>query len=371
MIRFSAFQSETFAQNQKVASDNTEPPVALNVSLNGYLDTYFNYKIGRQKELRNNPYFYSSERLEEFNVNLAYISLAVRHDRFRAKLTPALGSYMAANYSAEPPLFRNIFEASVGVRLGSNLWLDAGVLPSPYGYEGAISKDQLTYTRSFSAENTPYYVTGIRLAKNFGEAISLALFVTNGWQKIQQPMAGPCYGSQLQYKKGDRLLLNWSTFAGDQNTTTDADAKAQWRLLSNQYAWVKFGERAVVLGLFDIGFQQVPNLTNPKQLNWQLWHTANLTVKYKLTPSWSASLRGEYYSDSRSIVIVPITATAGGITGFDIHGGSLNIDWAPFPNAVLRLEGRVLFSSRDVFLDADDHPTNRSVFITASLATSF
>ncbi len=49
-----------------------------------------------------------------------------------------LATYFEANYAAEPVGLRQLFEASVGLKLATTreIWLDAGVLLSPYGCEG-------------------------------------------------------------------------------------------------------------------------------------------------------------------------------------------------------------------------------------------
>src|SRR5262249_5192558 len=148
----------------------------------GYIDGYYRYDVGLNHPGQT-PYFFSSARHNNFSVNLALVDVKFSGERFRGRFAPAVGTYMEDNYAAEPQGFRNIFEASGGVRLCKryDLWLDAGVLGSPYGYEGAISKEQISYTRSFSAENSPYYVTGARLTAALGSRASLALFAINGW----------------------------------------------------------------------------------------------------------------------------------------------------------------------------------------------
>ena len=76
-----------------------------------------------------------------------------------------LGNYAQYNLSAETNWAQFIYNANIGIKLSkkNNLWLDAGLMPSHIGAESAISDDCWSLTRSLSAENSPYYETGIKL----------------------------------------------------------------------------------------------------------------------------------------------------------------------------------------------------------------
>ena len=116
----------------------------------------------------------------------AYLSLKYTADRVRATFTPGFGTYMNANYADERQTLENIVEAYVGIRLfkDKNIWLDGGVFSSPYTNETVYSFDQLTYTRSLGAENTPYYLTGAKLTVPLGPLWTIYLYLLNGWIRI-------------------------------------------------------------------------------------------------------------------------------------------------------------------------------------------
>src|ERR1700728_2499540 len=139
------------------------------LTLEGYVDVYYSYAFSHPVG-GTRPYWVSYNRDNEINLDLAYVSLKYTSDRVRASFTPGYGTYMNANYAAERQTLQNILEASVGVRLFKNkdIWLDGGVFSSPYTNESVYSFDQLTYTRSMGAENTPYYLTGAKLTVPFG-----------------------------------------------------------------------------------------------------------------------------------------------------------------------------------------------------------
>ena len=80
-------------------SPNADTTGNPRVTLEGYVDTYFAFDFNQPKDA-NRPYFVSQHRQNEFNVNLAYLSLKYASDRVRATFTPGFGTYMNANYAA-------------------------------------------------------------------------------------------------------------------------------------------------------------------------------------------------------------------------------------------------------------------------------
>jgi len=109
-----------------------------------------------------------------------------------------------------------------------NIWLDGGVFSSPYTNESVFSFDQVTYTRSLGAENTPYYLTGAKLTVPLGPLWTLYLYLLNGWQVIQSqhdPLDG---GSQLEYKPNGKWDVNWNTHIGNESSTTNPTFKRRF-----------------------------------------------------------------------------------------------------------------------------------------------
>ena len=139
------------------------------LTLEGYVDVYYSYAASHPAG-GTRPYVVNYNRDNEINLDLAYVSLKYTSDRIRAAFTPGFGTYMNANYADERQTLENILEAYVGIRLfkDKNIWLDGGVFSSPYTNETVYSFDQLTYTRSLGAENTPYYLTGAKLTVPLG-----------------------------------------------------------------------------------------------------------------------------------------------------------------------------------------------------------
>lgn len=330
--------------------------VVSKLTISGYVDAYYGYHFHNSKP-HGAEYFYSSAISNEFAVNLAFVDVNYTSSRLKARFIPAVGSYMEANYAAERPIFRNVFQATGSVRLFKDIWLEAGVLPSPFGYETAISKDQLTYSRSFSAENSPYYLAGVRLGIPITPNISLSVYGINGWQNINETNKSKSIATQMQYKVNEYLLLNWSSYLGNEQIVDSL--KASYRFFNNFYLYFNKGKWSAVT-LFDIG-RQTYNGTS------RIWHTANVKVRYNVLPKLAIAGRAEYFSDPHSIIITPISQA----DGFEAYGISVNIDYAPISEALLRLEGRSLTAKNPVFLKEDNSFGKSAFTLIASLTISF
>ena len=299
------------------------------ISVGGYADVCYLFDFRRPMD-RSLPYFYSSNRHNQIALNLAYLSVSAESERFKARVAPALGTYMAANYAGEPEAFRYVLEASAGARLAKGFWLEAGVLPSLYGYENAISFDQPTYTRSLSAENSPYYVSGAKASyqTSDGRAV-IALYALNGWQNIARDVRFPAGGTQLVLN-GKTFTFNWSTYLGDEQRIKGETSEI--RFFND--LWFKYSpsEKFYLLGLFDAGTQRRDGANHS-------WWTVHAIAWAKMSRRWGAALRGEAFTDPNGVA--PLEAFDPQAR-FQLFGASLNFDYRPIENILLRFETRLL-----------------------------
>lgn len=347
---------KSYAQEDSLAKQQNR------LTVTGYVETYYSYDFNKPGNNDRPGFFYSHNRHNEFNLNLGFIKAAYSNDRVRATFAVATGTYMSANYSAEPGTLKNIYEANAGVKLSSkkNLWLDAGVLPSHIGFESAIAKDCWTLTRSILAENSPYFETSAKLTYTTdNNKWVLSALALNGWQKIRRLDGNSLmsFGAQVQYKPTETLLLNYSNFVG----TDKPDSARTMRYFNNFYAIFNATEKlGVTLGL-DLGTQQQFNGSE----KMYTWYSPVIIAKYTVNNHWAVTGRGEYYRDKNGVII-----NTGLPGGFDTAGFSVNVDYSPVSNAVIRLEVRTLNSKNDIFVK-DNDLTQRNNFITSSIALSF
>lgn len=333
-----------------------------NFSFSGYAEIYYCYDFNEPANHLRPNFIYSHNRHNEFNLNLGFVKASYSKNNLRANVALASGTYVNANYSAEPGVLKNIYESNVGVKLSEkkNLWIDAGVFSSHIGFESAISKDCWTLTRSILADNSPYYESGLKLTyiSDSSKWLFSALLL-NGWQRIQRLDGNntPAFGSQITYTPNPKITLNYSTFIGNENP----DTAIQMRYFHNFYGIFHFSNKFHITAGFDYGMEQKSKGSN----KYNSWYSPVLILKLVLNEKWSLSGRGEYYSDKNGVII-----STGTSNGFQTMGFSINIDYKLAENAVWRIEGRSLISRDDIFTK-NTSLVNRNNFITTSLAISF
>ncbi len=346
------------------AQDSSKQSIATlenPLSFSGYVEGYYSYDFNKPQNNKKPAFIYNHNRDNEFDINLAFIRASYTGDRVRGTLALGAGTYMNANYAAEPGTLKNIYEANAGFKISKkNLWLDIGVLPSHIGFESAVSKDCWTLTRSLLADNTPFFEGGARL--NYTSNNSkwfLSGLLLNGWQRITRVEGNSkmSFGTQIQYKPTSQINLNYSTFIG----TDKPDSARLNRFYNNIYGIFQVSKQFGITAGFDIGTEQKTKGSS----SHSTVYSPVLIVKYSFNDKWAIAARGEYYSDPNGILIA---AHIPG--GFKTYGYSSNIDYAPADNVLFRVEGKTLNSKGAIFTSNNNQSKSDS-FVTTSLAISF
>lgn len=332
------------------------------LTFSGYVETYYSYDFNAPDNHTKPGFIYSHNRHNELNLNLGYVKANYTKDNVRGNLAVMAGTYANANLATEPETLKNVYEANVGVKISKehNLWIDAGIMPSHIGFESAVGKDCATLTRSILADNSPYYEAGAKIGyTSKSEKWYLAAMYLNGWQRIQKIDGNhtPAFGTQVTYKPSNKTVLNWSTYAGNEQP----DTIKKWRYFNNFYGLFKVSEKLNLTAGFDIGAQQSVNGGS----DYDVWYSPVLIAQYKPLAKIRLAARAEYYQDKRGVIIATGTEN-----GFKTCGFSANFDYLPADNVMFRIEARTLNSKDDIFV-RNDSPTNNSVFITTALAISF
>lgn len=353
-----AFEPLVFSQIVNTATmDSSDYVVKGKVTIEGYVDTYYAYNFN-DPEGKDIPYFVSMSRHNEVAINLAFVDVKYSSQRLRARVVPGFGTYVNANYSSEPGSLINLIEANVGVKLFKHkgIWIDAGVLGSPYTNESALSKDHLAYTRSLAAENVPYYLSGAKATLPISSKVTAYLYFLNGWQQIIDQNSNKSFGSQLEVRPNNNLLISWNTYIGKERTAKDSVEGT--RFFSDAYFIYK-KEKLSMTGCVYYGIQE--HFEN----NYN-WMQANIITRYNFTPVVSSTVRFEYFKDKNAVLIVPIVSGA----DFETLGASVGVDFLIENNVLFRTEARQLFSGNNIYLDRGK-PAATSLTLTASLCAWF
>lgn len=329
------------------------------VTFSGYAEAYYSYDFNNPANHLKPGVMYSYNRHNELNLNLGLVKANYTSDRVRGNVAIMAGTYAEYNLAAEASLLQHVYEANVGVRIGKNLWVDAGIMPSHIGFESAIGKDCYNLTRSMQADNSPYYEAGAKITWNPNEKWALSAMYLNGWQRIRRVDGNqtPALGTQVTFKPSDKVTVNYSTFIGNDKP----DSIRQMRYFNNLYGiFTITGKFSLIAGL-DYGFEQKEKGSS----DMNQWYSAVAIARYAFTGKLALAGRVEFYSDEHGVII-----STGTPNGFKTAGYSLNLDVMPVSNVMFRLEGRLLDSEDEVFLK-DNEPKNSNASVTAALAFSF
>jgi len=342
--------------------DTTETTTIGHVGLGGYVDSYYGYNFNKP-ENSTNQYFVSSARDNEISINLAYVDVRYRSTYMRMRFVPGFGTYMDANYKNEPGSLKNMLEASVGVLVfpNKNIWIDAGVIGSPYTNESAISKDHLMYTRSFAPENVPYYLSGVKVSVPLSAKLNAYLYIINGWQVIQDNNRGKSVGTQLEFRPNGSMLFNWNTYTGDERSTDNPNYRIRF---FNDFYWIyKPKGRFSATSCFYFGYQQKSDAPTAS------WWQVNFIGSYKFNEIISLSGRIEHFNDPG--VLYGNVNSGTGMPGFKSSSTGLCANFKLHKLALFRLEAREFFSTENVYEDINQNPTSQSFLMMANLTAWF
>lgn len=332
------------------------------LSFSGYAEAYYSYDFNKPADNNRPSFVYSYNRHNEFNVNLAMVRASYNTERIRGNIALAAGTYVNANYSAEPGGLKNLYEGNVGVKISKkeNLWIDAGVFASHIGFESAIGKDCWNLTRCIVADNTPYFESGAKVTYITKNSKWLAsVLALNGWQRITRVPGNSMmsWGTQITYTPSSKVTINWSSFWG----TDKPDSARLIRFYNNFYGIFQVNDKFGLIAGVDIGREQVSKGSSDKNTVY----SPVAIIKFTPNDKWAIAVRGEYYSDSKEIII-----STGTPNGFNTFGASVNVDRNITGNVVWRTEFRTLHS-KDAVFTGESGMTDNDSFITTSLALKF
>ncbi len=187
---------------------------------------------------------------------------------------------------------RHIHRANVAylAPVGKGLTITAGVFNSLIGYESLYAKDNVNYTRSWIADNTPYMMFGVNAKYPVTDNLTVTAFVVNGYYHLSHPNDQPSYGVQWAYKVTPRLTLTQTLYGGPDQTNT---AFEFWRLYANHIVEWK-GDDLTLVASYDIGTENIAN----RQGSPRAFVTGgNILARWHVAGPWAVAVRPEFYWD--------------------------------------------------------------------------
>jgi hypothetical protein len=334
------------------------------VTWGGFLDAYFAYDFNQPANL-DRSFTTQPARHDEFNINLAHLEVKLAGARTRGRLALQAGTSVQSNYAAEPQvgnisgdeLARHIQEAVVGVKVANRLWIDGGIYLSHVGQESWISRDNPTYTRSLIADYSPYYETGVKATWTASSKLTAQFHVLNGWQNISETNNDKAVGVRLDYVATPGLTVGYDNFIGNEMPDT---APSRVRVFNELFASMT-ADRLNLWLTFDYGVQGRKPASGKSD-----WWGAAAIGRLRLAPSVWVSARLERYDDPDGVIV-----STGVPDPFQVSGGSVGLDLAPFAGALWRVEARAFSAGRPIFPKGSAGLSDRNGFVVTSLALTF
>lgn len=303
-----------------------------------FLDTYTAYH-GNKSE---GQYYFTQAEAGDIGLNLGSVGVDYDDGRLRTRLVGQYGDSVDINHRAEQGVFKYLQEAYLGTPLGAGTTLDVGTFLSHIGPESWVSRNNIIYTRSFLAEFSPYYETGVRLSHQVTDDLHIQLLAINGWQSTTDARH-PAFGSQLSYSF-DTLSFLSNTFVGEE--------EGGGRILHDLVASYKGTDGSSLIGAIDVGHQE--------GIDW--WWGYALMGQYRISEWFAINGRIESFHDPETIVVPSLTHER-----FRAHGASLGADLELGRQAQLRAEVRYLWSDNAVFFDGNI-PCDDELFFVVGLS---
>jgi len=187
---------------------------------------------------------------------------------------------------------RHVHRANVSylTPVGKGLTVTAGLFNSLIGYESLYARDNVNYTRSWIADNTPYMMFGAKASYPVSDEFTATLFAVNGYYHLAHPNDQPSYGFQGAWKPTSRFTLTETVYAGPDQTDT---ALRFWRLYLNNIAEWK-GDAVTIALSYDIGTERIAG--QPGDPRTFVMGGA-LFTRWNVSGPWSLALRPEFYWD--------------------------------------------------------------------------
>jgi hypothetical protein len=345
-----------FTPATATAQQEAEGP---SVTFGAFVDAYYAYDFGRPPD-GDRVYTTQPARSEEFNVNLAFVEARFVGDRVRGRVALQAGTSVQSNYAGEPTrgtvsgpeVAQFIQEAVAGARIREGLWVDGGIYFSHIGQEGWISRDNPTYTRSFTADFTPYYQAGVKLSWQATPRLSAQLNVLNGWQNISENNRSKAVGVRVEWQAAPGLLLGFDNFIGNEQPDSLPSAT---RVFNEVFARITPRDGTDFWATANLGVQ-----------DGDTWYSVTLIGRQRLGTAVAISARLERYADPQQVIV--ITGSAG---GFEAWGASVGVDVGIAERALWRTELRGMSTSEPLLPDGGGPLRTEGGVVVSSLSITF
>lgn len=298
------------------------------LSFSGYSEIYFTSDFSNDNSTRD-LWFYNHNLNNTIAPNVAILETKYASKGVRARLDLMFGSYAGAIMVHEPNWALPLAQAYVGTDY-KQFSFDVGIFESGIGMEVIKGAENPTLTRSLVAENTPYFLTGLRTRwEDRTGVIKLEGAIINGWETVTRHAQSSHPAAMFRFRLGsDKVQLRYHfLYANDRGGLMDPVNGMingfTFKHALNSWQWF-------------LGYDNI-------QWGGSPIHMPHLIIRKEFSKTWAAAVRGEYVRDqsinfmSPEIETMPLTERS-----LSVWGTSFNIDYMPRKGLTLRAEVRYL-----------------------------
>ena len=341
----------------------------------GYFDGYYAYDFSNpvdgQEDLETSGGTggrqYTSDPLydRQFSIGYGFFQVEFEHQDVGFRLAYHFGDIVQKMYIGEPERLKDIREASASFKLSEKILMEIGYMPSIFGFETFINKENMHATRSYMTDFAPDFDAGVRFYYKMSEHEVVKFQVTNGWQVERDTNKEHALGLAYVYDKPKSFLFNWGMFFGDESPT---GIKTSYRFYNNLFAKIRLHDKWILAPLLDVGWQQ--ELTSNKK-PWSPWQSYGVSIRYALTTKLGIAARYDRTYDPHTI-IPELETTPATAHGWSHNGYTLTYEYLYNFATTFRVEGRYVKSKDAIFKgDKPGKFSDEDSFLLASAALSF
>ena len=156
------------------------------------------------------------------------------------------------------------------------------------GYDSLYAKDNLTYTRPWCADFTPYLMLGANVSYPLSDRVSVTGLVVNSYLHLSHPNDAPSVGGQISYAAAPHVSIKETVLYGSSQTNVSL---SHWRILSDTIVERKAGRVTTA------GELQVASETLADTGEAAAWVALQFPVHLNIGGPWSITVRPEFAHD--------------------------------------------------------------------------
>jgi len=322
------------------------------LSLSGSADVYY------KADLSGNAQIPTSFMADQNSVSIGMLNLIASKEIGKASFVGDVSFGPRSNNSIPDAVF-HIQNLYVSYALSNKLAVTAGYMGTFVGYEIISPTGNFNYSTSYLFTNGPFQNGGVKLDYALSDKVGLMVGLFNNWNGYTDPDGLNDLGAQLSFapKDGWDVYLNVVTsFKKDENPGdgTEIDLTTDYQINEDLYLGLN-----VAYWTADISESDAPNFMGAAlYANYTISDMIVLGARIENFTTENTQYIGEVEVDNKMVEAQNVNAFT-----FSANVGNGPLKFIP--------EVRFDIASEDVFLDADEEPTNMAAQVGVAAVFAF